>query len=548
MEQPACRFTLLAASVVVLASTSVAHATNGYFAHGFGTKSKGMGGVGMAISRDSFAPATNPAGIAGMESRVDGALAYFRPERSYRVEGEGLSPDDLTMDDLDVDLAETVEATLQEAADQLGTSVENLLDPDAGGIDGLVNDLEGVLAGLLSPGADAGSDDLLEGLQQVLSDGLDSGALADIGLDPAALGDSVFLSLVSDTLVPLNTNQERIDSRDENHFIPSFGFVRQISDRTSWGVTVVGNGGMNTNYPAFDNTEGCQGPFGSAIGTQTGPFCEGSAGVDLMQLMVMPTFATSFGEEGALRAGVSPILSYQRFKAWGLGQFSEISESPEHVSDNGWDDSFGYGVRVGVQADVGQRLTLGASYQSRQRHDGFDDYRGLFAEQGKFDIPSTWGAGVAFRVTRQLTVAADYTRINYSEVDSISNSVTQLTEDGQELGSSSGPGFGWEDIDVYKIGLEYETRGPWAFRAGYNYGDNPITPEEVTFNILAPGVMREHYTIGATREIGERLELSFAAMYAPRESVRGDNAFFPDQDVEIEMRQYEFEVGLGYRF
>ena len=545
MASQTCKRTLLSVSVLVaMATSTAAQATNGYFAHGFGTKSKGMGGVGMAISRDSFAPATNPAGIAGMESRVDGALAYFRPERSYRVEGEGLSPADLGLEDLDIDLTETVEETLGELAEQLGTSVESLLDPDSGSVTGLVDDL----SDLLQDGGDIGASGIMDGLQDVLSDRLDSGLLGGVGLDAATIGDSLFMSLLSDTLVPLNTNQERIDSRDENHFIPSFGFVRQLSDRSSWGVTVVGNGGMNTNYPGFENIEGCQGPFGSAIGSQSGPFCEGSAGVDLMQLMVMPTFATSFGEEGGLRAGVSPILSYQRFQAWGLGQFSGISESPEHVSDNGWEDSFGYGVRVGLQADVGQRLTLGASYQSRQRHDGFDDYRGLFAEQGKFDIPSTWGAGVAFRVTRQLTVAADYTRINYSEVDSISNSVAHLTEDGQKLGSASGPGFGWKDIEVYKIGLEYDTRGPWEFRAGYNYGDNPITSEEVTFNILAPGVMREHYTIGATREIGEQMELSFAAMYAPRESVRGDNAFFPDQDVEIEMRQYEFEVGLGYRF
>ena len=542
MDKPACRLALLSASVVViLASTSAAHATNGYFAHGFGTKAKGMGGVGMAISRDSFAPATNPAGIAGMESRVDGALAYFRPERSYRVIGDGMSPDDLTMDDLDGDPAEALEAGLEDLAGQLDTTVDNLLAEDGS----LGSILDGA-AGLLDPESDP--EQSLESFVQTLEENLDPEELEQLGLDPAAVGDSLFLALVSDTLVPLNTNQERIESGDKDHFIPSFGFVRQISDRTSWGVTMVGNGGMNTNYPAFDNTEGCQGPFGSPIGDQTGPFCEGSAGVELMQLMVIPTFATSFGENAGLRVGVSPILSYQRFKAWGLGQFAAVSESPEHVSDNGWDDSFGYGVRAGVQADVGERLTLGASYQSRQRHDGFDDYRGLFAEQGEFDIPSTWGVGIAFRVTRQLTVAADYSRINYSEVDSIGNSVTNLTEEGHRLGSSSGPGFGWEDIDIYKVGVEYDTRGPWAFRAGFNYGENPITSDEVTLNILAPGVMREHYTIGATREIGEHLELSFAAMYAPRESVRGDNAFFPAQDVEIEMRQYEFEVGLGYRF
>ncbi|WP_038059559.1 OmpP1/FadL family transporter [Thioalkalivibrio sp. ALJT] len=481
---------VLAASVALLVGASgVSHATNGYFAHGFGTQSKGMGGVGMALSHDSFAPATNPAGIAGMESRVDGALAYFRPERSYEVFGDGL---DIT---------------------DPGPVLENLELTGENLADGLIGALDG---------------------------------LAD--LDVIQATDNLFLSLVPATLVPLNSNGESVESRERMFLIPSFGFVRQINDRSSWGLTVVGNGGLNTNYPAFDNTEGCEGPFGSEVGNQTGPFCDGAAGVDLLQLMVMPTFATSFGEEGQWRVGVSPLVSYQQFSARGLSNFGDLSESPEHVSDNETDDSFGYGVRVGVQTDIGQWGSLGASYQSKQRHEGFDDYRGLFAEQGNFDIPSTWGVGGAIYLTPQLTLAADYSRINYSDVSSITNSVTNLTEDGARLGSSEGPGFGWDDVDVFKVGVQYETRGNWTFRAGYNYGDNPVEPDEVTLNILAPGVTREHYTVGATRAAGDNWELSFAAMYAPRESVRGQHAFFEEQDVEIEMTQYEFEVGIGYRF
>jgi len=71
--------TLLGAVAWVL--SSAAGATNGYFKQGYGTQNKAMGGVGMALSLDSYAPGTNAASIAGMESRVDGSLAYFRPER-----------------------------------------------------------------------------------------------------------------------------------------------------------------------------------------------------------------------------------------------------------------------------------------------------------------------------------------------------------------------------------------------------------------------------------------------------------------------------------
>src|SRR5690554_2388222 len=62
-------------------------ATNGYFSHGYGTISAGMAGAGSALSQDSMAAATNPAGMAFVGSRTDGGLEIFSPRRRYTVEG-----------------------------------------------------------------------------------------------------------------------------------------------------------------------------------------------------------------------------------------------------------------------------------------------------------------------------------------------------------------------------------------------------------------------------------------------------------------------------
>lgn len=40
-------------------------ATNGYFAHGYGLKAKGMGGAATALSQDSFGGAKNPPAWCG---------------------------------------------------------------------------------------------------------------------------------------------------------------------------------------------------------------------------------------------------------------------------------------------------------------------------------------------------------------------------------------------------------------------------------------------------------------------------------------------------
>jgi hypothetical protein len=68
-----------------------AHATNGYFAHGYGTKTKGMAGAGVALPQDAMAAATNPAGMAFVGERADVGLALFSPMREYKASG-GINP------------------------------------------------------------------------------------------------------------------------------------------------------------------------------------------------------------------------------------------------------------------------------------------------------------------------------------------------------------------------------------------------------------------------------------------------------------------------
>ncbi len=41
-------------------------ATNGYFLIGYGTQSRGMGGVGIALPQQGQAAAVNPAGLADL--------------------------------------------------------------------------------------------------------------------------------------------------------------------------------------------------------------------------------------------------------------------------------------------------------------------------------------------------------------------------------------------------------------------------------------------------------------------------------------------------
>jgi long-chain fatty acid transport protein len=354
-----------------------------------------------------------------------------------------------------------------------------------------------------------------------------------------------------------------VDSDSTNFFIPELGFNYMVRPDLALGVTVYGNGGMNTDYPGgqLPSPGGCgpaTGP-GTGFNPAPGPYnllCgNGSLGVDLSQLIIAPTLAWKFHERHSI--GVAPLFAYQRFKADGLQAFQGLSTSPNNVTNQGYDSSTGWGVRVGYYGNITNQIQVGASYSSKISMDNFDKYKGLFAQSGGFDIPSNWSLGVAFRPTPAWLVALDYERINYSDVDSVhnrSNLILQCAGGNQSncLGGANGAGFGWQSINVWRLGVQYEINPQWTVRAGYNHSDNPIQSQDVTFNILAPGVMQDHVTLGATWAWDRQNEITGAFMYAFQNDVSGAslfNSFFPPgaANMQEKIQMYEWSLGVQYQ-
>ena len=62
-------------------------ASNGYFAFGWGTKSKAMAGVAAALPQDTLVTATNPAGMGFIDTSLDLGVSFFSPsDRGYRAD------------------------------------------------------------------------------------------------------------------------------------------------------------------------------------------------------------------------------------------------------------------------------------------------------------------------------------------------------------------------------------------------------------------------------------------------------------------------------
>ena len=317
----------------------------------------------------------------------------------------------------------------------------------------------------------------------------------------------------------------------KNFLIPEFGYNRMLSPTMSVGVSVFGNGGLNTGYS-----------------TIFPPFAAGT-GVDMQQLFVAPTFAMKINANNAI--GITANLVHQSFRANGLSNlcyYPGMSATPTACTDQGHDNSNGAGVRIGWIGQVTPTLALGATYQTKTNMQGFSKYRGLFANAGQFDIPSNFGIGFAWTASDQLTIAGDYMRIKYSDVPAIANGPNP---GGALGGDPNGPGFSWQDINVFKLGAAWRYSPQLTLRAGWNHGDDPINKDNVFFNTLAPGVVTDHLTLGATYALSPSVELSADYVHVLRQTLTGalpTNFFTPGSSETLYMSQDVLGVSIGWKY
>ncbi|MEQ3695564.1 MAG: outer membrane protein transport protein [Pseudomonadales bacterium] len=346
--------------------------------------------------------------------------------------------------------------------------------------------------------------------------------------------------------------------------IPYLAKNWRLSEDSAVTFSLYGRGGMNTNYTDGSATFDPDGPGPAGVGTYPGTFGSGDTGVNLSQMFIEAAYSVQLD---SLTLGLAPVVAIQRFEATGLSAFGPYTASfaasggtvsPTNLTNNGSDYSYGYGAKAGVIWQATDALSLATSYQSKITMSEFDKYSDLFAEGGSFDIPASFKVGSSYAFSSQLSIHLDGERTFYSDVASVSNSSTLVfncptagqggTNVSNCAGGANGFGFGWSDVDAVKLGVTWQPEGManTTFRGGYSHADQPISNEDVLLNILAPGVIEQHFTFGVSQQLANNQTLSVALMYAPESSVKGTSLFDPTQTIELTMSQFEIEVGFSW--
>ena len=355
---------------------------------------------------------------------------------------------------------------------------------------------------------------------------------------------TLFLPSAQATLGDVNSK-----SRANEYLLPGLGLTMQLDNETSFNFSMVGAGGGGSHYKQNLYDISANPPSG------TGNPHTNDLGVDLMVMQMNPTMSQKISNNNTL--GATLVLSVARFKAFGLGNFTQFttSQTDTSLTDRGPEYSRGMGMRFGWLGKLPEMgLTFGAAATSKIYMSKFQNYSELFAEHGDMDTPANLGAGFALKATPKTTFAMDIIRTYYSKVRSIANPgpntsgnlfPTSKAENG--LGEDGGLGFGWRDQTVYKLGVNHVLNSKWTLRGGWNYGKSPIDQNrEIAFNIVAPATTQHHATLGGTYKLYKDTELNFAYMHAFAFEQSGPT--YIGNSGTIKMSQNSFGVGVGFGF
>jgi long-chain fatty acid transport protein len=318
-------------------------------------------------------------------------------------------------------------------------------------------------------------------------------------------------------------------SNREFFVVPHFGYSKTLSERTTLGVTMYVNGGMNTSYSRALYNETAARVAGGRPGDPGFPAYD-KLGVDFSQSILAPSLAYRYSDR--LILGIAPLFAVHRFAATGLASFEFLSADPTSVSNRGTEYALGAGVRVGAILVLADGLRVGAQYTSRIFTERYTEYNGLFADNGRLDGPPHYTVGFAWDIDPRLTIGFDFHQIQFGTIDAVGNpgptaaEIAGVISNDRRLGGSNGIGFGWSNQSVYKAGFIFKPHERIKLRGGWNHGTAQIPEEEILPNLILPSIVEHHLHAGLSFEVRKGREVSIAYMHGFGNSMRDPQTDF----------------------
>lgn len=310
---------------------------------------------------------------------------------------------------------------------------------------------------------------------------------------------------------------------------PDVGIVWDFCPSQAFGLAIYMNGGFDTSYKGIFPEIGVTNLAGQ-----------------YRQLFVTPSWSWRINQIHAVGVAVNVAVSWVQLQGMEILVLNSIF--PNDFTDRGTDFEEGVSVRFGWLGCFCGCFKLGATFQTKTWTSRFKKYQGFFVNAGEADLAPEAGLGFAWNLCECLTIAGDFIYRVWTSPKEFDYNARESGVILAGFGTGTGPGFGWNDTPVVKLGIAWQALPCLALRAGYNFGENPIAPTETYLNRLTLVTPEHHVTLGATWVWCKCNELSVYYYHGFERVVKGRDSTSGLDEVNISNSQNSAGISYGRRF
>ena len=220
---------------------------------------------------------------------------------------------------------------------------------------------------------------------------------------------------------------------------------------------------------------------------------------DYMLLQVGIAWAYEITKE--LSIGVQPTVNYAALEL-APNPTANPNASGYPVSDKA--SAIGYGAQFGLFYNSPSGFKVGASYKTTQKFEDLEFENTHLnnttsANAFNMDYPAILSFGLGYS-TGDVDLAVDYRYVDYENTNGFSEKGWNQT--------GSVKGFGWKNINILSVGLQYKGFEKFPLRVGYTYSSNPIDSELAFFSIPATAVIENAFQFGFSHPFNDNFTIN----------------------------------------
>ena len=236
---------------------------------------------------------------------------------------------------------------------------------------------------------------------------------------------------------------------------------------------------------------------------------------DYMLLQVGFTWAYEISETFSI--GIEPTMNYASLEL-APNPLASPDFPPEMggtgkgypVSDKA--SAMGFGAQFGLFFNSPSGIKLGASYKTTQKFSDLE-FSNSYVNNGgaaqdvafNMDYPAILSFGFGYS-NDKIDFALDYRMVDYENTAGFEAKGWQFADNGFPTGAVNG--FGWENINIISVGLQYKGFEKLPLRLGYTYSSNPINEDLAFFSIPATAVIANAFQLGFGYEFNDNFTLN----------------------------------------